>query len=73
MGGCTVEIHELTEPIILDCEQMNAYAQNGEGAPLNKNGSIYAPEFPHLQPGETSISWTGGIKGVEIIPRWWEL
>lgn len=73
VGSRTVEIKAISEPIILDCEMLQAYSQPGEGAPVNQNGNIYAPVFPTLSPGENVISFSGGITGVEIIPRWWTL
>lgn len=73
VGSWTVEIKAISEPIILDCEMLQAYRQPGEGAPVSQNNSIYAPVFPALSPGENVISFSGGITGVEIIPRWWTL
>lgn len=73
VGDATVEIKELTDLIILDCETQNAYRQAGDGGSESKNGSIYAPEFPKLTPGTNAAHFTGGITKIEIIPRWWEL
>ena len=30
-------------------------------------------EFPKLVPGSNTISFSGGITSVEIIPRWWTI
>lgn len=73
VGGVTVEIKAISDPIILDCETMQAYSQPGEGAPVNQNGNIYALAFPILAPGDNSISFSDGITAVEIVPRWWTL
>lgn len=73
VGSVVVDIKEITDPIILDCGRMQAYSQPGEGAPVNRNGSIYAPVFPVLSPGENVIAFAGGITKAEIIPRWWTL
>lgn len=73
VGDVSVQINELSDQIILDSDTENAYRQIGDGAPENKNLTIYAPEFPVLIPGENLITWTGGITKVEIIPRWWTL
>ena len=73
VGGVPVQIRELVDQITLDCELQDAYRHVGDGAPENKNGCIYAPKFPVLQPGNNLIAYTGGITGVTIIPRWWEL
>lgn len=73
MGSISVEVKELEGSMILDCDMQNAYCIGANGAPINKNASIYAPVFPDLQPGENSVKWSGGITGLEIVPRWWTL
>ena len=73
VGSTTVEIKEIANPIILNCELMQAYSKPGEGAPVNQNRNIHAPVFPSLSPGSNAVSFSGGVSKVEIIPRWWEL
>ena len=73
VGDITVEVKQLEDQITLDSDLQDAYRQVGDGAPENKNSCIYAPDFPVLVPGKNTISWTGGITSVEIIPRWWTL
>lgn len=69
IGQYRVDILSLDEKgIILDSETMNAYNIDG-----NKNNSIKADAFPVLVGGENTVSFSGGITSVEIIPRWWEL
>lgn len=72
VGDTTVKISQITDHIVLDCERMDAY-RYVDGAAQNANGSIYAPVFPELKPGENIIRWDGGITALEIIPRWWTL
>lgn len=73
IGDTIVEIYDLMDQLTLDSELQDAYRHVGDGAPENKNGCIYAPKFPALQPGDNEIVFGGGITGVTIIPRWWEL
>ena len=73
VGGTSVELREFADSIILDCDMQNAYCIGVDGIPINMNSLIFAPEFPELQPGETLVTWYGGVTGVEIIPRWWTL
>lgn len=73
VGSTTVEIIQIADQIILDSEICDAYRQMGDGAKEDMNSYIFAPEFPKLLPGENTISWDGGITGLEIIPRWWTL
>lgn len=74
LGSTTVNITEMpSSPLIIDCEQMNAYSRSAAGAVSNKNSTIMAPAFPCLEPGANIVSWSGEITSVEIIPRWWTL
>ena len=73
VGDVSVEIKEITDQIILDCELLNAYRQVADGAPENMNGAIYAPDFPTLKSGENLVTWTGDIAGVSMMPRWWKV
>lgn len=68
IGNCVVDVKGLDEMLFLDSDTQNAYNNNG-----NQNMSINAPTFPTLPDGETRIAFSGGIKRVEIVPRWWEL
>lgn len=69
VGDVTVTINSMPRGVIvLDSDTQNAYY----GA-FNLNSTISAPEFPTLLAGESAVRWTGGITGVEIIPRWWTL
>jgi phage-related protein len=68
VGECTVQIKALDGYVILDSDSQNAYKGT-----LNKNSTIYAPQFPVLERGKNFISWDGGITSVEITPRWWTI
>jgi phage-related protein len=68
IGDCVVEIKALDGTLYLDSDTQNAYNDSA-----NQNMNINAPTFPVLNDGETPISFSGGIKSVEIVPRWWEL
>lgn len=67
VGTCTVKFSEIDEFVVLDCDIQDAY-KNTE----NKNSTMTGA-FPKLCPGQTDISWAGGITAVEITPRWWTL
>lgn len=72
VGGVTVQVKALDGELVLDCEAMDAY-RVADGAAVNLNSTISAPEFPVLGPGETAVSWTGGVTRLEITPRWFDL
>lgn len=73
VGDIFMEIKSMEDHVYLDSDTQNAYRVGDGGALENKNGTIKAPEFPVLAAGENTISWTGGITKIEIIPRWWTL
>ena len=52
----------------LECETEDAYLADG----TNINPTTSGP-YPTLQPGENTVSWSGGITGVIVTPRWWTL
>lgn len=37
---------------------------------LNRNNIFSADEFPRLEPGDNTISWTGNVEKIEIQPNW---
>jgi phage-related protein len=53
--------------ITIDCEIMQIYKGT-----TNKN-SVGSGSFLQLEEGDTTITWTGGITGVTLTPRWWTL
>ena len=52
----------------VDSEQMNFYK---DAEP--KNDTVSGDGFPLLYPGENTISYSGGITAVTVIPRWCSL
>ena len=68
VGDITVTLRDIDEYITLDSDIQDAFRGTA-----NKNSTITAPEFPVLQTGENIISWSGGVTGVTILPRWWHL
>jgi phage-related protein len=68
IGDYVVDVKALDGTLHLDSDTQNAYNNNG-----NQNLNINAPVFPVLDDGEIPISFGGGIRKVEITPRWWEL
>ncbi len=69
VSGVTVTINSMPQgAVVFDSDTQNAYYGD-----VNLNGTISAPEFPQLVPGDNTVSWTGAITGVEIVPKWWTL
>lgn len=51
-----------------DCENWDAYITGGTNA-----NALVGGTWPKLRPGENTISWSGGVTGVTLTPRWWTL
>lgn len=69
VGGCVIEIADVSGSIVLDSTIQDAY----KGA-TNRNSDVTATSgFPELKPGENIISWGNGITYVEVVPRWWTI
>ena len=65
IGNRAYAIRSVESYIELDSELMAAY----KGTALC-NDKINFTEFPVLPSGENSVSWTGAVTQVEIVPRW---
>lgn len=52
---------------IVDCREQEVYR---DGVNLN---AYVSGTIPVLRPGTNYISWSGGISGVVIQPRWWKI
>ena len=56
---------DIDEYVDIDSEQMNCY----KGAePMND--TVAGDGFPTLDPGENTFSFSGGINGISVFPRW---
>lgn len=64
IGGAEFEIFDLTGAVWLDCDLLECYTATGL-ANNHMRGS-----FPALQPGNNTVTWTGGVEWMRITPRW---
>ena len=67
INGNTVTISEIGTSVVLDCEIQRAYHGT-----TPRDNSI-SGSFPVLVPGVNTISYSGGVTSVKIVPRWWTL
>ena len=54
--------------VTIYCEDCEAYSGS---TPVNDR--ITAAEFPVLYPGTTTITYTGNVTVIKLVPRWWTL
>lgn len=60
-----ISINDIDSSITLDSEQLNAYKGNAL-----QNSKLVSQYFPKLVAGTNTISWTGSVTRIEIVPRW---
>lgn len=73
IGDQTITISGLTNStrMVIDSELQDVYE---EGSLTNLNSKVsFSDGFPLLSPGINTITFTGSITSVEVIPRWWIL
>ena len=68
IGTYTVTINDILDGMIVDSEQQDTYKDQ-----TNCNYRVSIAEYPKLVSGNNSISISGGVTSIEIIPRWWTL
>lgn len=57
----------------VDCDDANAYLDASETQSANNHIHVASDAFPKLTEGRNTVSWTGGVTGVEIVPNWWNI
>lgn len=65
VNGEDFPIYSVDGGITIDSEMMEVYKGT-----VNQNSKYGAMTFPRLEVGENSISWTGNVTKVVIIPNW---
>lgn len=66
VGAYIMNINTLDDYLYIDCEEQNVYRERYE----NRNSYIDRCTFPQLIAGNNTVTFSGGITGVEITPRW---
>lgn len=70
LGGATLTV-SVTDGMLLDCAEEEAWTES-DGVITGRNGDV-SGDYPRLGEGESVIAWMGGITGVQIAPRWYDL
>jgi len=64
-SNATWTFTDIDEYVEIDSEMMNCYKDTEP-----KNDTVAGDGFPILYPGENTFSFSGGIKGISVFPRW---
>ena len=65
MNGKAFPISAVNEYVEIDSETLNTHKGTE-----NKNATASSLDYPTLNPGANTISWTGNVSAVHITPRW---
>lgn len=68
VGGTALALTDCNN-LVIDCREHECYKLGSE---LNFNPSV-SGGWPSLPAGSAAVSWTGGVSGVTVIPRWYWL
>lgn len=66
IGAVVMTFKALDDYLMIDCAEQNIYRQLSE----NRNSYVELGLFPTLLEGINTVSFSGGITGCEITPRW---
>lgn len=50
--------------------ELDSETKNASKGQQNKNNTVNLAEYPALLPGENTVSWSGGVIAIDLIPRW---
>ena len=70
LGTYSVSLSVITNGMTLDCAEEEAYFYSGSVLNLN---TVVSGAYPKLAAGASAVTWAGGVTGLTIIPRWYEL
>lgn len=58
-------LYSVEDHITIDCEMMEVFKGD-----TSQNSRYGAMDFPRLEPGENTISWSGNVEKIVIEPKW---
>lgn len=71
IGGATMLLSGMSAPVYLDCEAKMAFTGEGTASSPRVLATQHVTgEWIEIAPGESYVTFTGGITGVRIAPRW---
>lgn len=71
IGSNTLIFNDLKYYVYVDCESKIAYTGGSSATdPMMLATQHVTGEWPEIQPGDSQVSFTGGITSVIITPRW---
>lgn len=66
VGSTTMSFEGITDYLNIDSDTMDVYRLTSEN-----RSSLMTGDFPVLEPGDNTVSYSGGISSVTITPRFW--
>lgn len=69
IGEYSVSVTALPGYAVMDCEMWTVYPENSPQT-YGYNSCISTNRFPLLEPGDNTVTWSGGVTVQKIVPRW---
>lgn len=69
VNGVPFVLKGLSDSVIINSEIMSTYFENGSTI-LSRNNKVYTRNYPFFKSGSNTISWTGSVTSLEILPKW---
>ena len=70
IGGIVVTISDVASGVFIDCELGEVYYETPQPSAIR---FLASSGFPILKPGNTEVSFSGGVDFVDIAPKWWTI
>lgn len=69
VNGVPFVLKGLSDSVTINSEIMSTYFENGSTI-LSRNDKVYTRNYPFFKSGSNTISWTGSVTSLEILPKW---
>lgn len=69
VNGIPFALKGLSDSVTINSEIMSTYFENGSTI-LSRNDKVYTRNYPFFKSGSNTISWSGSVTSLEILPKW---
>ena len=69
VNGVPFVLKGLSDSVTINSEIMSTYFEN-DITILSRNNKVYTRNYPFFKSGSNTISWSGSVTSLEILPKW---
>lgn len=70
IGDYTIALSNIDGDVVVDSDLQEVYDPEKT---KNLNSTVFIENFPKLMPGDNLVTFSDGVTGLEIIPKWWTI